>query len=152
MSIEYIESGYFNNNYLYLSIYFQLFTVPGNNAEVYVHQTTNNLKTHVTSANIGQLSADQHTALYLLANGTGFHIGFDGYEPFISVSNITGNLPAITSVRFDGIGMCSCEDDPPCTSKHVSSYWQICAFGRYILGTTFLNTICLDPKLEALRY
>ena len=123
----------FVTNILYTSMYnVYLFTAPGNNTEVYVHQATDYIKTAITGANIGQLSAEQYTAMYLLANNTGLHIGFDGQEPFISVTNTMYDLPAITSVTFDGIGLCSCEGDPPCTSKYVTSDWLICAAGRYI--------------------
>ena len=104
--------------------------MPGNNAEVYVRRRKKHIPTAVSAANIVQLSADEYTALYLLANDTGLHIGFGGQEPFISVSNNTDNLPAITSVRFQGIRPCSCEDVPPCRSIHVPGDWLICDTGR----------------------
>ena len=107
--------------------------MPGNNTEV-VHQVTSAFQEVTTAANIGQLSAEQYTALYLLANVTGVYIGFHGHKPFMSVPN---NLPEKTFVRFDGIRMCSCEDDPPCTSKYVPSYWQMCTDGRCIILKTY---------------
>ena len=91
--------------------------------------------------------------MYLLANDSGFHIGFDGQEPFISVPNNTGNLSALTSVTFDGIRLCSCEDDPPCTSKYVPSDWLICATGRYTsyrsLSFKSWTSLLSQPGLKA---
>ena len=78
--------------------------------------------------------------MYILSKSTGFYIGFDGHEPFISVPNT--NLSSKTSVRFDGIGLCSCEGGTPCTSNYVPSDWLFCTTGRFI----FLDHFRLDPN------
>ena len=99
--------------------------MPGRNAEVYVQLSKTDTMDTITAMSISQLSEEQYTALYLLVNDDGLHIGIDGYEPFISVQNITGDLPSVQMVRFDGISQCSCENDPPCTSGFISSNWVI---------------------------
>ena len=77
--------------------------------------------------NVGALSSTEFNALYLTVDGAGFHVGFEGNEPFISINDASIDLSLITSVNLVGLGECSCDRGPQCNNDVIASEWIVCA-------------------------
>ena len=100
-------------------------TAPGSDAQLYLHDADGVAINQTTTLNFGALSSTEFNELYLMVNNTGFHVGFNGSEPFISMSDDTIDMVSITSVTLVGLGECSCDSDPPCDNDVIASEWVV---------------------------
>ena len=108
------------------SLIFNHDIAPGSDAQLHLHDADGVVIKQTTTLNVGALSSTEFNALYLMANSTGLHVGFDGSEPFISMSDDTIDILSIKSVNLSGLGECSCDSDPPCDNDVIASEWTIC--------------------------
>ncbi|XP_072016885.1 uncharacterized protein [Amphiura filiformis] len=94
----------------------------GNDAKILLQNPMGSLLESV-SLNVVRLSESAYTYLYIMIDLNGFHIGYEGQDPFISIQG-DFEISKITSVVLESSKLCSCESDPSCTET-VDADWKI---------------------------
>ncbi|XP_072037187.1 uncharacterized protein [Amphiura filiformis] len=98
----------------------------GNDVKILL-QNTADIQIESLATNTVSLSNSIFIELYLLFNSDGFHIGYIGEEPFISIlSDI--DISSITTVTFETLKFCSCEADSTCTTDIVGADIGVCNY------------------------